>query len=108
MDEADRIPIDIGYDLAEPNVGDIMITKSVTRDDGTIVVDILSPPQCTSHEGADIVVCAAPAEGSSEPPPVENLADRVGDALHTQVGPLELGSIRQADGTRSFGARIRF
>ena len=107
MDEADRIPIDIGYDLAEPVVGDIMITKSTTRDDGTIVVDILAPPECTPQEGADIVVCAAPA-GGSEPPPVENLADRVGDALHTQVGPLELGSIRKSDGTRAFGARIRF
>ena len=108
MDETDRIPIDIGYDLAKPVVGNIMITKSATRDDGTIVIDILSPPECSPQEGADIVVCAAPAGGSSEPPPPENLADRVGDALHTQVGPLELGSIRKSDGTRAFGARIRF
>ncbi len=108
MDEADRIPIDIGYDLVQPSLGDVMITKSTTRDDGTTVIDILSRPECSTTDEADIVVCAAPESEISEPPPPESLTDRVGNALHTQVGPLELGSISQADGTRRFGARIRF
>jgi hypothetical protein len=112
MDEAERIPIDLGYEAAAQDAGpsdsEVAITRSTTREDGTMVIDILAPPECSPEEEADIVVCANPAEGSAEPPPSETLADHIGEALHTKIGPLELGSIRQRDGTRRFGARIRF
>jgi len=108
MDEAERVPIDLGYEAAATGDGQIAITRSTTRDDGTIVIDILAQPECGVSEQADIVVCASAPEGSAEPPPPENIADQMGDALNAQVGPLEVGSIKRPDGTRSFGARIRF
>ena len=108
MDEAERIPIDLGYESPAEGAGEVSITRSTTREDGTIVIDIFAQPECGLPEGADIVVCATSEEGNPEPPPAETLADQMGEALHAEVGPLELGSIRQADGTRRFGARIRF
>ena len=108
MDEAERIPIDLGYEAAAAGEGEVAITRSTTRDDGTIVIDILSQPECSPQAEADLVVGDRLAEESCEPPPPETLADQMGQALHAEVGPLEVGSIKQADGTRSFGARIRF
>ena len=113
MAVADRIPIDIGYDtsasalLAEPNTS--------LRDDGTIVIDTTPPGQdaCPAEPTADdeIVVCAQapdPIQEQLPPPASPSVNERISNALRAHIGPLELGSIPNGDGTYSFGARIRF
>lgn len=82
------------------------------RDDGTIVVDILAPQPCAPEPSTEpeIVVCAAAPDSQQQaaPPPAPSLTQTIGEALHLRVGPLELGSIDRGDGTRAFGARVRF
>jgi hypothetical protein len=87
----------------------------VTRKpDGTLVIDSLVPQPCAPSADEEIVVCG-PAEieeqqrlADTPAPPQKNLSDKIGEALHAKIGPLELGSIANPDGTRSFGARVRF
>jgi hypothetical protein len=112
MDHADRIPIDLGYEVvaAAGEAG-----QQVTRKpDGTLVIDILQPQPCAPSDDGEIVVCG-PAEideqqrlGDTPAPTEKSLSDKIGEALHAKIGPLELGSIANPDGTRSFGARVRF
>ena len=83
------------------------------REDGTLVIDILAPQSCESVPSTEqeIVVCAAaPNDEQSQaaPPPSSNLMEQIGEALNVKIGPLELGSIDRGDGTRAFGALVRF
>jgi len=110
MDDAGRIPIDIGYEEAAPQPADPRVT---VREDGTVAIDILVAQRCEPEpttEG-EIVVCAAGPGGGQAPlarPVTPNLNEKINAALGAKVGPVELGSIRQRDGTYAFGARIRF
>jgi hypothetical protein len=110
--DAERIPIDLGYDVSAP-AGQVADPRVTVREDGTVVIDVLAAQPCapdpTTEE--EIVVCADVAgEGQAPiPPPADPSPTQViGEALYAKVGPLELGSIPKADGTRAFGARIRF
>ncbi len=112
MDDAERIPIDIGYDVAAP-AEQAADPRMTVREDGTVVIDILAAQPCAPDPSTDetIVVCAAASgEGAAPiPPPADpSPTEVIGEALHAKIGPLELGSIPKADGTRAFGARIRF
>lgn len=115
MDDAERIPIDVGYEVAAEAAAVDQSTslRESVREDGTLVVDILvrlcEPEPST---GQEIVVCAA-APGSGQlqplpPPPNPNAMEILAEALSAKVGPVEVGSIDRGDGTRAFGARIRF
>jgi len=110
MDEADRVPIDVDYEMATP--ADESDSRMTLREDGTILINILSTEPCepAPSTGSEIIVCArSPNQESSEIslPNVTPL-ETLGEALGTKIGPLELGSYERGDGTRSFGARIRF
>ena len=64
MDDAERIPIDIGYEVVADAVqsSDPRVT---VREDGTVVMDITVPQPCETQAstGDEIVVCAeAPGE----------------------------------------------
>jgi hypothetical protein len=115
MDDGERIPIDVGYEVAgKAAAGDqsARLRESV-RDDGTLVVDILVRPcEPEPSTGQEIVVCAA-APGSGQlqplpPPPDPNAMEVLAEALSAKVGPVEIGSIDRGDGTRAFGLRVRF
>lgn len=110
--DAERIPIDLGYEVAAP-AGQAADPRMTVREDGTLVIDILAAQPCAPDPatGEEIVVCAAPAgeRQAPIPPPADpSPMDVLGEALHARIGPLELGSIPQRDGTRAFGARVRF
>ncbi len=111
MDDANRVPIDIGYDVAAAAATD---QRTVVKEDGTVVIDILAPQPCAAQPTTEpeIVVCAvAPDNQASEakaPPPPKSAIEKLGEALHVRIGPVELGSIPKGDGTRAFGARVRF
>ncbi|MBO9518540.1 MAG: hypothetical protein J7493_10780 [Porphyrobacter sp.] len=113
MDGADRIPIDIGYEVASA-ADQLAAQGTTTLDDGALVIDILVPPPCPVEPTTDeeIVVCAAAPEGEAAEeaanPAPESFAERLGKALHAVIGPVELGSIPKRDGTRAFGMRVRF
>lgn len=71
---------------------------------------------CGVENGDEIVVCGrlgrdAEAQryriGPLLPDPPTAM-DELGDALSTSLGPLEIGSIRQPDGTRRFGIGMKF
>lgn len=111
MDEAPRIPIDLGHaETAEADAPSSAYRETV-REDGTIQIDILVPQDCAPATDGEIVVCA-PAEGMPStpvPPPLEpTLMERVSEALHLKIGPVELGSVPTGNGTRALGARVRF
>jgi hypothetical protein len=111
MDDAERIPIDLGYDVAaeaaQPSDPRVQVQA-----DGSVVIDILAPPPCAAEPSTDdeIVVCAEAPEGGlpSTPPPAPTANEQISNALHAKIGPLEVGSIRKRDGTYAFGARVRF
>ena len=111
MDHADRIPIDLGYEeAAEAAVQD---PRTTVREDGSLVIDILVEQPCTPATEGEIVVCAPAGDGSPylpppPPPPEPSVMEKVGEALHAKLGPIEVGSIPKGDGTRVFGARMRF
>ena len=114
MVDADRIPIDLGYEVAgEAAAGDqARSLRESVRDDGTLVVDILvrrcEPEPST---GEQIVVCATSSEsGQLQPlqPPTPNRMEVLAEALSAKIGPVEVGSIDRGDGTRAFGLRVRF
>ena len=116
MDEAERIPIDIGYEVAAPGLAQTD-PRATVRADGTLVIDLSTPQPCTAESAAEpsteeeIVVCADAPEGQQVPlarPHTPKLNEKVGEALNAKIGPVELGSIRNSDGTYSFGARVRF
>jgi len=109
---AERIRIDIGYDVAVPaeQAADPRVTL---RDDGSLVIDILAAQPCAPDPTTDdeIVVCAAAPEQSRElPPPApgKSPVDRFSDALSFKIGGIELGLIRKSDGSRALGARTEF
>lgn len=110
MDEAERVPIEIGHAVeSEALAAD---RRTTVREDGTIVIDILAAQPCapeptTEHE---IVVCAQLIGDAATDPPEDAVSaqQQLGEALNAKVGPLELGSIPRGDGTRAFGLRVRF
>jgi|GEM_PF-7116438 len=110
MDEADRIPIDLDYELAAPAYE--ADSRMTLKEDGTVLIKILNTEPCepAPSTGSEIIVCArAPNQESSEIPlPNVTPLETLGEALGTKLGPLELGSYERGDGTRAFGARIRF
>ena len=111
MDAADRIPIDIGYETSAPGI--LAEPRTTLREDGTIVIDLTPQPACPSNPSTEdeIVVCAQTDEQEPAPvtpPPHIGLTEKLHKALTARIGPLELGSLRNADGTYAFGARIRF
>jgi hypothetical protein len=111
MDHADRIPIDTGYEVAA-DAGE-QPQRFYILADGTLSVDP-PPPVCEAEPSTEpqIVVCAQ-TEGQLPshrvpPPPRVSVTERISSALRTRIGPVEVGSIPQGDGTYALGLRIRF
>ena len=110
MDDAERIPIDLGYEVAA--AGPEGTRPTTVREDGTIVIHILASQPCapTPSTGSEIVVCAqSPGEGEPPipaPPPAPTVAEKIRKALTTRIGPVEIGP-GGVDGV-GFTARIRF
>ena len=112
MDEADRIPIDIGYEAAgevsEPQAGQRM----TVREDGGLVIDILARPchPAPSTE-TEIVVCAASQDDDQleplPPPPSPTPMEQLQEALSFKIGPVEVGP-GGVDGGAGFSTRMRF
>lgn len=110
MEDADRIPIDLGYEVtAAASEAD---QQTTVRDDGTIVIDILAPQPCNPKPSSEteIVVCAQ-LPGESErpiaaPPPAPNVSETIREALTVKIGPVEISP--GAGGAVGFTARIRF
>jgi len=112
MDDAERIPIDLGYDVAAP-AGQASDPRVTVREDGTVVIDILAAQPCAPDPTTEdeIIVCAAAPEDASAlapPPAAKSPVDRFSDALTFKLGGIELGLIRKADGQRALGVRTEF
>lgn len=110
MDDGERVPIVIEQ-AAEP------VANEQLRDDGTLVIDIKAEaPGCEEQEASsdpdEIVVCAQGTDRQylmgEDPPEAPNPMDELSEALRFNIGPVELGSIKNADGTYGFGARMKF
>jgi len=111
MDHADRIPIDIGYEVAADAAE--RHQRFYILADGTLSVDP-PPPVCETEPSTEpeIVVCAQTANPlpshAVPPPPSKSVTEKLSSALRAKIGPVELGSIPQGDGTYALGLRIRF
>jgi hypothetical protein len=110
MDDAERIPIDIGHEVGSPvQPGD---PRTTAREDGTVVIDILLPQPCEPDPSTEdeIVVCAVSPDGQAPvqpPPPPPTPMEKLQEALSTKLGPVEIGP-GGVDGGAGFSARIRF
>jgi hypothetical protein len=68
-------------------------------------------PDCRSSDGEEIVVCGRRDDRRYRFKPLPDgkaLTDDIGEKLSTTLGPVEVGSLRQPDGSRRLGLRIRF
>lgn len=67
MDDAERIPIDIGYEVAVEAAQSSDPRVSV-REDGTVVMNLMVPQPCETQPptGDEIVVCAEAPGGDSD------------------------------------------
>lgn len=67
MDGAERIPIDIGYEVAA-EAAPSSDPRVTVREDGTVVIDIAVQPQCETEPATsdEIVVCAEAPGGESD------------------------------------------
>ena len=84
MDHAERIPVDLGYEVAAASAA--------------------SDPAADE----EIVVCAPAAEGGQPAEAASDNHERLSDGLSFRLGPVELGSINRGDGTMALGMRMKF
>ena len=67
---------------------------------------------CAPGEAEAIVVCGRRERASPRLeqvlPDEEPWMDQLSDRLHVKLGPVEIGSFKNRDGTRGFGLRMRF
>jgi hypothetical protein len=112
MDDAERIPIDIGYEVGAPALPSD--PRTTVREDGTIVIDLLAAQPCAPATEGEIVVCGPTEEpagylpGNLPPPPTTTVRDKIREALSAQLGPLEVGLINPDDPTSAVGVRLKF
>lgn len=76
MDDAERIPIDLGYEVA--STARAADPRTTVREDGTIVIDILAPQPCAPEPTTEpeIVVCAPAPDGGRNKPRLLRRAPR--------------------------------
>lgn len=111
-DGAERIRIDLGYEVAA-TAEQAADSRMTVREDGTLAIDILAAQPCAPDPVTEdeIVVCAAAPEDASPlppPPPARSPVDRFSDALTFKLGGIELGLIKRPDGQRALGLRVAF
>ena len=62
MEDAVRIPIDVGFEATPSEAGSTeqVVQPTTVQEDGTLVIDILAPQPCAvePNTGGEIVVCA--------------------------------------------------
>ena len=74
---------------------------------------VIVPPRkaCGASDPDEVVICGRRDDSRyrvAPLPPNPTLMDEANDKLSGKIGPVEVGSLRQADGTRQIGFRIRF
>ena len=111
MDDAERIPIDIGYELAG-EAAESANPAITQRADGTLVIDLIAqacqPEPSTEPE---IVVCAQSPTAPLQPlppPPDPTPMDILAEAFSAKVGPVEINPANHPAGTAGIGIWIRF
>ena len=103
MADGERIPIVIEQPAEDgPN--------ETVRDDGTLVIDLMADQECAdasaTSEDLTIDVCAERQAAANEE--AGGAVEAMHKALNTKIGPVELGSIKNRDGTYSFGLGFLF
>ena len=103
MADAERIPIV----MEQPAEGR---GNETVRDDGTLVIDLMADQECTdassTSENLTIDVCAERQAAANEE--AGGVVEAMHKALNAKIGPVEIGSIKQRDGTYSFGLGFLF
>jgi len=87
MDDAERIPIDIGYEVAA-EAAQSSDPRVTVQEDGTVVMDIMVPQPCETgpSTGDEIVVCAEAPGSESDmrvPPTADDRAAETAAAART-------------------------
>ena len=92
MDHADRIPIDVGYDVAAP--ADASRAQTTVREDGTVVIDILVQPSCDPAVDSDEIVVCAPNPASQRLPGADGAFARGGLKPEVELAPNATAKVR--------------
>ena len=113
MDDAERIPIDLGYEVAGEAAASEPGERFAILPDGTLAIGAVPQP-CEAEPTTDeqILVCAAAPQGErlgrlprpETPSPMEILAE----AFSATIGPVEINPSVRPDKTVGIGLRIRF
>ena len=85
MDDADRIPIDVGYEVAAR--ADASNSRTTISEDGTIAINILVQPPCDPAVEADEIVVCAPGPASREIPGSDGTFTQGGFKPEVELAP---------------------
>ena len=82
-----------------------------TDADGIRLLTIVPREPCATATSTEIIICGRSGDSpyryraTLDPPGVN---EELSDSLRATLGPLEIGSLKQLDGTRKLGVRLRF
>lgn len=92
MDHADRIPIDVGYEVAAP--AGASQAQTTVREDGTVVIDILVKPPCDPAANTDEIVVCAPDRASQAVPGADGTFAEGGFKPEIELAPNATAKVR--------------
>jgi len=85
MDNADRIQINVGHDVARST--DPAVARTTVREDGTVVINILVQPPCDPAVEPDEIVVCAPAPASQPIPGADGAFAQGGFKPEVELAP---------------------
>jgi len=85
MDDADRIPIDVGYDVATS--ADASNARTTVAEDGTVAINILVQAPCDRAVDPDEIVVCAPGPASQDIPGADGTFSHGGFKPEVELAP---------------------
>ena len=113
MDDAERIPIDLGYEVAGEAAASEPGERFAILPDGTLAIGAVPQP-CAAEPTTDeqILVCAAAPQGERlgrlPRPETQSPMEILAEAFSAAIGPVEINPSVRPDNTVGIGLRIRF
>ena len=85
MDDADRIPIDVGYEVATS--AGATDARTTVAEDGTVAINILVRPPCDRSVEPDEIVVCAPGPAAQDIPGADGTFTHGGFKPEVELAP---------------------
>jgi hypothetical protein len=92
MDNADRIPIEVSYDVAAS--ADPTLARTTVRADGTVIINILVQSPCDPAVEPDEIVVCAPDSASQPVPGTDGAFAQGGFTPEVELAPNVMAKAR--------------